>query len=213
MPDRQVATAFAFLLDAPLFESWSTGPDGAQFDIVLSDRVLKYRTFDDVVHAMRAQRRSALSPRISYTGDAARAVHAAIEHSYVALARLRELRAVSSKKWDITRLVSICEELNGAFEREAFITCSMLVRSIVDHVPPIFSCKTFREVANNYAGSKSFRASMQHLDRSLRNHADGNLHTQIRQKESLPTRTQVAFWADLDKLLEETIRILKDDTP
>lgn len=134
-------------------------------------------------------------------------------HSYVDPVRLRELRSVSSKKWDLARLVRMCEELNGAFERDAFITCSMLVRSIVDHIPPIFDCKSFSEVANNYSGSRSFRGSMQHLDKSLRNHADGNLHTQIRRKESLPTRTQVAFWSDLDKLLEEIIRVLEDDRP
>jgi hypothetical protein len=107
----------------------------------------------------------------------------------------------------------MCEELNGVFEQRSFIACSMLVRGIVDHVPPIFGCKTFSEVANNYAGGKSFRSSMRHLDQSLRNLADGNLHTQIRRTESLPTEMQIKFWADLDKLLEETVRVLNDDRP
>jgi hypothetical protein len=129
-------------------------------------------------------------------------------HSYVDPSRLEELRAVQSDKWDLKRLVRLCEELNSTYEHESYIACSMLVRSLVDHVPPIFGYKSFAEVASNYAGSKSFRASMSHLDRSLRNLADGNLHTHIRQTESLPTETQVRFWADLDKLLEEIVRIL-----
>jgi hypothetical protein len=51
---------------------------------------------------------------------------------------------------------------------------------------------------------------MKHLQGSLRALADGNLHTQIRRTESVPAQTQINFWADLDKLLEETIRLLQD---
>lgn len=215
MPEKQVAAAFEFLRDAPVFESWSSSPGGSYFDIVLSERILKYQTFDDVVRAMRAQgqpeleRNSGTESRGNDKGAVSRDISST--HSYVDLARLNELRAISSNRWDLTRLVRMCEELNEAFERDSFISCSMLVRSIVDHIPPIFGYKSFGEVANNYTGSKSFRGSMQQLDKSLRNHADGNLHTQIRRKESLPTRTQVAFWSDLDKLLEETVRVLEDD--
>lgn len=131
-----------------------------------------------------------------------------VEHSYVSQRRLEELRAQTNGEWDLKRLVRMCEELNSSYEHGSYIACSMLVRSIVDHVPPIFGHKSFAEVASNYAGGKSFRASMSHLDRSLRNLADGNLHTHIRQTESLPTETQVKFWADLDKLLEEIVRVL-----
>jgi hypothetical protein len=132
----------------------------------------------------------------------------ATKHSYVDPSRLEELRAVQSDMWDLKRLVRMCEELNSSYEHGSYIACSMLVRSVVDHVPPIFGFKSFAEVSSNYAGNKSFRASMSHLDRSLRNLADGNLHTHIRQTESLPTETQVRFWADLDRLLEEIVRIL-----
>jgi len=215
MPEKRVAGALEFLLDAPIFESWSTVTGRSYVSIVLSDRILKFQTFDDVVEAMRAQRRaSPLHTAEKFSGDTGTARQGvASMHPYVDLARLQELRTVSNKNWDLTRLVKMCEELNEAFERNAFITCSLLVRGIVDHVPPIFSRKSFGEVANNYPGSKSFQKSMQQLDKSLRNHADGNLHTQIRRNESLPTRTQVAYWSDLDKLLEETIRLLKNDRP
>jgi hypothetical protein len=131
-----------------------------------------------------------------------------IKHPYVDQRRLEELEAATNGEWDLKRLVRMCEELNSSYEHGSYIACSMLVRSIVDHVPPIFGYKSFAELASNYAGSKSFRASMSHLDRSLRNLADANLHTHIRQTESLPTETQVKFWADLDKLLEEIVRVL-----
>ena len=85
----------------------------------------------------------------------------------------------------------------------------MLVRAIIDHVPPIFNCKNFSEVGNNYAGSKSFKDAMIHLDKSSRKIADQYLHGQIRSSEVLPNATQVNFSTDLDFLLGEIVRILK----
>ena len=89
------------------------------------------------------------------------------------------------------------------------MTCAMAVRGIVDHVPPIFSRSNFAAVANNYAGSQSFRQHMQHLDNSLRKVADAHLHVQIRASETLPTFVQVDFRADVDVLLAEVVRLLK----
>lgn len=127
---------------------------------------------------------------------------------YVSLTRIAELRA-SRGTYDMTRLVRLCEELNEASEGECHMTTAMLVRAIVDHVPPVFGVNTFTEVANNYAGSKSFLGSMQHLQNSLRHIADSYLHTQIRKTEVLATAQQVKFSADLDALLAEVARIEK----
>jgi hypothetical protein len=98
--------------------------------------------------------------------------------------------------------------LNIAHVHDCHMTIAMLVRTIVDHVPPVFGCKTFSDVANNYAGSQSFKRSMQHLDRALRNIADAHLHTHIRRRESVPTGAQVAFRQDLDVLLAEVLRVV-----
>jgi len=84
----------------------------------------------------------------------------------------------------------------------------MLTRAIIDHVPPIFSFATFREVANQYAGSKSFKDSAKRLDESTRRIADAHLHGQIRQIEVLPNRTQVDEHATVDFILSEIVRIL-----
>jgi hypothetical protein len=83
----------------------------------------------------------------------------------------------------------------------------MIVR--VDHVPPVFGCKTFGEVASSYAGTRSFKEHMTILDKSLRKVADGYLHTQIRPKEAVPTPAQVDFRAAVGELLGEIVRITK----
>jgi hypothetical protein len=132
-----------------------------------------------------------------------------LDLEYVSRTRLAELEAIGSGAYDVTRLVRLCRELNIAHSTKALMSVAMLVRAIVDHIPPIFNQPSFAQVANNYAGSRSFKASMQHLEKSLRNIADAHLHTPIRVKETLPTEPQVDFKADLDVLLSEVVRLLK----
>lgn len=130
-------------------------------------------------------------------------------HTYINLGRIRELKAVKNKDFDLAKLIRFCEEINIAHANSAHLSCGMLVRSIIDHVPPIFGVTTFSEVENNYKGSKSFKESMKHLNASSRKIGDQYLHTQIRNKEVLPNETQVDFSNDMDVLLAEIYRILK----
>ncbi|KAB1230848.1 hypothetical protein [Chryseobacterium viscerum] len=121
--------------------------------------------------------------------------------------RLIELRNITNNNFDLSRLIRFCEEIDDAFLSENYLSVGMLLRGIIDHIPPIFGCKNFSEVTNNYNGSKSFKKSMEHLNVSLRNISDSYLHTHIRKKESLPNKTQIDFSRDLDVLLSEIIRI------
>lgn len=111
-------------------------------------------------------------------------------------------------KFDFSRLLKMLIELNDAFYRKNYISVILIVRAILDHVPPVFGFNTFVELANNYKGSKSFKASMINLENSSRNIADSYLHTAIRKKESLPGVNQVDFSNDLDVLLSEILRII-----
>lgn len=128
---------------------------------------------------------------------------------YVSDARIKELQTIKKKDFDLTILIQYCNELNTAAKEKNYLSITMLVRAIIDHVPSVFKCSNFAEVANNYAGSKSFKKSMTHLDNSLRNIADNHLHKQISKKEVLPTDTQVDFSNDLDVLLAEVYKLLK----
>lgn len=128
---------------------------------------------------------------------------------YVDLERIKELRAVKSDRFDLLKLIELCEELNRSYASGCYLAVAMLVRAILDHVPPILECKGFAEVASNYGGSKSFKQSMANLENSQRKIADAHLHGQIRKKETLPNKTQVNFSSDLDVLLAEIVRVLK----
>ena len=128
-----------------------------------------------------------------------------MDGGYIDKKRFRALKKKSGK-FDFSRLLQMLTELNHAFSMGNYISVILLVRAVLDHVPPVFNLNTFTEIANNY-GTKSFKDSMLHLENSSRKIADSYLHTKIRDKESLPNKTQVNFSNDLDVLLAEIVRI------
>jgi hypothetical protein len=131
------------------------------------------------------------------------------KNEYVSVLRIKEIQSINSKDYDFSKLVKYCEELNTAYSFDHYLTMILITRAIIDHVPPLFNCKLFSEVCNNYSGPKSFKESMTHLNNSSRKIADLHLHTQIRKKEMLPNITQVDFSNDIDVLLGEIFRIMK----
>lgn len=132
-----------------------------------------------------------------------------LKNNYIDLERIKELTKIHSRDFDLTKLIKFCNEINIAYATDCYLSLVMLVRSLIDHIPPLFGLETFSQVASNYKGGRSFNDSMKHLDISLRKIADSYLHTHIRSKESLPKITQVDFSNDVDVLLGEIYRKLK----
>ncbi len=132
------------------------------------------------------------------------------EYVFVDEVRIADLRQAASPEHDLRKLIALCEELNQCYRSQCYHAVAALTRTILDHVPPIFGLRAFAEVANNYAGTKSFKECMLHLDSTARKIADMHLHTQMRQRETLPSRTQVNSSQEMDVLLAEIVRVLGD---
>lgn len=128
---------------------------------------------------------------------------------YIHHDRIKELREISSDRFDLCKLLKFCEELNNCYREKIYFAIIILTRALIDHIPPIFGFKTFKEVVSNYSGTKSFKENMDRLNSSSRKIADQHLHTLIRKSESIPTMNQVDFSNDIDVLLAEIYRILK----
>ena len=128
-------------------------------------------------------------------------------YDYVNKERIEELKQIGDSKYDLKKLIRFCEELNIDFKNKCYLSTIMVLRAILNHVPPIFNQKNFTEVISNYGG-KSFKESMKFLEESSRKIADGVCHEVIRGKEVLPNETQVDFSNNLDQLLAEIYRIL-----
>lgn len=120
---------------------------------------------------------------------------------------LLQLSQIKSDKYDLTKLIKMCKELNDNFSLGNYISCGMLIRAILDHIPPIFDKGTFTEVVNNY-GPKSFKDIIAPLEETARKISDSYLHNHIQKKEIIPGRMQVNFQPNMDVLLSEVIKIL-----
>lgn len=127
---------------------------------------------------------------------------------FVNVSRIDELRSISNPNFDFSKLISYCEEVNICYQNECYLAVAMLIRAIIDHIPPIFHANDFQNVYSQH-GTKSFKEQMTHLDKSSRKIADSYLHGHMRNKESLPNQTQVNFSQDIDVLLAEICRQTK----
>ncbi len=128
----------------------------------------------------------------------------------IAESRLVELRSLVSTDFDFRKVVRLCEEINSSYGMQNYYATAMLIRGLLDHVPPVFGLKAFSEVANNYAGGgRSFKETMHHLENASRKVGDAHLHMPIRKSETLPTGQQVNCGQQLDVLLSEIVRIMR----
>lgn len=129
-----------------------------------------------------------------------------INDDFVSPSRIDELKRIRSDKFDLTRLIQLCKEINDNYKNENYLSVGMIGRTILHHIPPIFGYANFDQVVSN--AQRSLKYIMERL-KDTKCISDRYLHQQIRDVETLPTKHQVDFIKNLDVLLEEIIRELK----
>lgn len=130
--------------------------------------------------------------------------------SFISQMRLQALKSIEGARFDCTRLINMCEEINDCASSGNAHAVIMLTRGILDHVPPVFGFKKFGDVATSYTGGGStFKGSMEQLESHARKVADRLLHMPIRDKEVVPHMREVDFARELETMLGEFCRVLK----
>lgn len=124
---------------------------------------------------------------------------------------LLRLTKIENENFDLSRLISLCNELDDNYSLENYHSCAMLLRAILDHIPPIFGKLSFDDVCAQYGG-RSFKDIVRPLNETAKKIGDNYLHTQIGKKVLVITKTQVDFQANLDMLLNEAAGILEENT-
>lgn len=207
------------------------GPDDSPWRVAISDEVIDLFNsdnaeafLDDRLSAGYQQddpclledRQRRILPSLSAMSDFQSGFSVAKPHldrntsPYIALSRLDELRAISSFRFDCTRIIAMCEELNECAARDNPLAVILLTRTILNHVPPAFEFETFAQVAANYrGGGSSFKKAAERLENHSRKVADRLAHMPIRDKEVAPTMSEVNFAAEIEAILAEFSRILK----
>ncbi len=133
-----------------------------------------------------------------------------VEHQteFIDSSIVRALQNVKNKQFDLSKVIKFCEEINGAFNSGYFLATALLVRALINHVPPIWGHQTFSQVVAQ--SSKSRKELFKPLDEIARDIADLHTHDVIRHKESLPTRRQLEmFKPNIEVLLQEIVAELQ----
>ena len=123
---------------------------------------------------------------------------------------LIKLSAVRSTRLDTSKLVRMCEELNDAYGRGNFISSALLLRAVLNHVPPIFAVLSFSEVVAS--AGRSIKAVLSRLNDDARPIADLHTHLTMRPVEHVPTKNQLEpYKPGFEVLIQEVISKLSDD--
>lgn len=131
---------------------------------------------------------------------------------FVSSVRIEELRALPSTKWDVRRLVRLCEEINIAFAHGSLFSLAMLVRAVQDHVPPLFDGEPdFDGVVAR--AKRPYQKAVKALQ-AWRVVADRALHLHIDRYSPVITPDLVNVNEQLSVLIDEVIRrVTKDVAP
>lgn len=121
--------------------------------------------------------------------------------------RIRELKKLESK-YDLTKLIILCEELNDNWKNGNFYSAIADLRMILHFVAPLFDDKyeAFKEVHANFNGGSSFKKVTDRLLDFI-NVADIHAHQRANHKDPIPNESTVSVQAEMDVLLSKIISI------
>lgn len=120
------------------------------------------------------------------------------------------LKALPAAKFDASKLVKICDELNDTYARGNYIAAVLLIRAVMNHVPPIFKAASFKEMVSQ--SNRSVKAIFAQLEDEARPIADLHTHMHIRTIEHVPTKNQIEpYKAAFEILISEVIAKLGDE--
>lgn len=123
---------------------------------------------------------------------------------------LIKLKSLRGTRLDSTKLAKMCDELNDAYARGNYISSTLLLRAIINHVPPVFGANTFSEVVAQ--AGRSVKSILARLNDDARPIADLHTHFLMRQSEHLPTKNQLEpYKAGFEILIQEVLVSLNEN--
>jgi hypothetical protein len=127
-----------------------------------------------------------------------------VESEFIDSSIIESLQQVKSKKYDLTKVIEFCQEINSTFNSGQYLATTLLIRALINHIPPIFGFEKFNQVVAQ--STKSRRELFRPLDETARDVADLHTHDTIRSKENLPTKRQLEpFKPNVELLLQEIL--------
>lgn len=117
---------------------------------------------------------------------------------------IERLSHAQSPTFDVAFLVQMCREINSCFAHGNLVATTLLMRAVLNYVPPLFGQDTFTQVVAN--SGRSQRDSFDHLESGLRRIADFHTHRRIGPTELYPSPAQVEpFKPQFELLLQQVV--------
>lgn len=115
-----------------------------------------------------------------------------------------QLRVARNVNFDLRKLIRLVEELNDAYRSGNYISSILILRAVMNHIPPIFGQTTFSQIVAQ--SNRSTKAILSKLEDDARPIADMHTHMTIRKNEYLPTKSQVEpYKSSFEVLLLEVL--------
>ena len=121
-------------------------------------------------------------------------------------AKLVELIELTySPDYDLTLLGRLCRDINGCYSQGYLVATLLLVRSVLNYVPPVFGNETFAQVAAS--SGRSLKPLFMDLENNLRKVSDFHAHRKIDTSDEYPSLSQIEpFRPSFELLLQEMLQ-------
>lgn len=127
--------------------------------------------------------------------------------NFINTARIEALEALNEKcQYDLSKLIGLCKEVNDNYVRHNYYSVALLLRTLLNHVPPAFNGKeSFDQVLAELNGPKhkTKKEILSRLHELQRKFTDLLTHERLREFEPPMTLQQVSFIPEIDYLLQE----------
>ena len=117
---------------------------------------------------------------------------------------VERLSNAQSPTLDVAFLVRMCREINSCFAYNNLVATTLLMRAVLNYIPPLFGQETFPQVLANV--DRSLKGSFDHLENGLCKIADFHTHRRIGSVELYPSSAQVEpFKPPFELLLQQVV--------
>jgi len=130
--------------------------------------------------------------------------------TYVGGAVIETMRAAStSSRWNCGKLFQLIAELNDACERGNAYSAHAMLRAVLDHVPPLFGFRDFKEITANHRWSQTDKNYMKRL-LDFKDQGHDVLHRQITTQADVLAMEDMPQRVAINRLLQECTSKLEE---
>jgi len=207
-PDIQTAVTYAFIHLVKSFKYFGSRIEDTKLRMKVREIRSDINNIYDV-YEVNSDAYPVLVDVENYLSEGDYEVQPLNSDAYIDKSIIDELGQLKNPNFDMKKILRFCEEINFNYMNRNWISVTLLIRALINHIPPIFGFRAFNQVVSN--SSRSVKELLAPLDETLRDIADLHTHNLIRKKESLPTEKQIEpFKANLEVLLQEIICKLEE---